>query len=148
MINKILGSYDCAVKLSLAWIAPLVLLIMRIVPAVAFFKSGQTKIANWDTTLYLFEEEYQVPFIPFEWAAYLGTSIELLLPPLLVLGLLTRGTSLVLFLFNIVAVISYPVRWANGFYDHQLWGTMLLVVVLWGPGRLSLDYYLRSYTRR
>ena len=89
-----------------------------------------------------------MPFIPFEWAAYLGTSIELLLPPLLVLGLLTRGTSLVLFLFNIVAVISYPVLWANGFYDHQLWGTMLLVVVLWGPGRLSLDYYLRSYTRR
>jgi len=148
MISKILASYDCAVGLMLKWIAPIALLLMRIVPALAFFKSGQTKIANWDTTLYLFEDEYQVPFLPFELAAYLGTAIELLLPPLLVLGLLGRTTSLVLFFFNIIAVISYPVIWANGFYDHQVWGTMLLVGVIWGPGRLSIDYYLRAHFAR
>lgn len=148
MIDKILSRYDSAVQLSLTWIAPIVLLLMRVVPALAFFKSGQTKIANWDTTLYLFEDEYQVPFLPFEVAAYLGTAAELLLPPLLVLGLFTRLTALSLFLFNIVAVISYPVIWGNGFYDHQLWGAMLLVGVLWGPGRLSVDHYLRVHFNR
>jgi len=148
MIRKILASYDCAVSLLLNWVAPIVLLLMRIVPALAFFKSGQTKIANWDTTLYLFEDEYQVPLIHFELAAYLGTAAELLLPPLLVLGLLTRATSLALFLFNIIAVISYPVLWAGGFYDHQLWGAMLLVGVIWGPGRLSVDHYLRAHFSR
>ncbi|NQZ31946.1 MAG: DoxX family protein [Oceanospirillaceae bacterium] len=148
MIEKILTSYDCAVRLVLTWVAPLVLLLMRVVPAAAFFKSGQTKIANWDTTLYLFEDEYQVPFIPFELAAYMGTAAELILPPLLVLGIFTRLTSLSLFAFNIIAVISYPVIWGSGFYDHQLWGAMLLVGVIWGPGRLSIDHYLRAQFNR
>ena len=148
MIEKLLYRYDYAVNLSLKWLAPVVLLAVRIVPAMAFFKAGQLKFASWDTTLYMFEEEYQVPFLHFEVAAYLGTAAELLLPPLLLLGIFTRATSLALFLFNIVAVISYPVIWGNGFYDHQLWGMMLLVSVLWGPGKLSVDNYLRAYFSR
>jgi len=148
MIEKLLDRYDCAVNLSLKWLAPVVLFAVRIVPAMAFFKAGQLKFASWDSTLYLFEEEYQVPFLHYEVAAYLGTAVELLLPPLLLLGVLTRATALGLFLFNIVAVISYPVIWGNGFYDHQLWGMMLLVSVLWGPGKLSVDNYLRAYFSR
>ncbi|EPJ43613.1 MAG: hypothetical protein OFPI_42280 [Osedax symbiont Rs2] len=148
MIEKLLNRYDCAVSLSLKWLVPIVLFAVRIVPAMAFFKAGQLKFASWDSTLYLFEEEYQVPFLHFEVAAYLGTAVELLLPPLLLLGIFTRATSLALFLFNIVAVISYPVIWGNGFYDHQLWGMMLLVSVLWGPGKLSVDTYLRGYFSR
>lgn len=144
MINKVLASYDCAVKLLLTWIAPVVLLVARIVPAMAFFKAGQVKIASWDSTLYLFEEEYQVPFLPFEMAAYLGTAAELILPPLLALGLLCRPVSLALFFFNIIAVVSYPAIWGGGFYDHQLWGMMLLVTVIWGPGKLSIDHFLRQ----
>ena len=148
MIEKLLNRYDYAVNVSLKWLVPIVLFAVRIVPAMAFFKAGQLKFASWDSTLYLFEEEYQVPFLHFEVAAYLGTAVELLLPPLLLLGVFTRATSLALFLFNIVAVISYPVIWGNGFYDHQLWGMMLLVSVLWGPGKLSVDHYLRAYCAR
>jgi putative oxidoreductase len=144
MIKNLLGTYDCAVNLILTWIAPIVLLLVRIIPAIAFFKAGLTKIQSWDSTLYLFEEEYQVPFLPFELAAYLGTAAELILPPILLLGLLTRLSGGALFLFNIVAVISYPTIWAGGFYDHQLWGMMLLVSVIWGPGKLSIDHFLRA----
>jgi putative oxidoreductase len=144
MIKKLLGTYDCAVNLMLTWIAPIVLLLVRIVPAIAFFKAGLTKIQSWDSTLYLFEEEYQVPFLPFELAAYLGTAAELILPPILLLGLLTRLSGGALFLFNIVAVVSYPTIWAGGFFDHQLWGMMLLVSVIWGPGKLSIDHLLRA----
>jgi len=145
MIGKVLSMYDCAVALTAKWVEPLVLLLVRVIPAMAFFKAGQNKIANWDSTLYLFEEEYQVPFLPFELAAYLGTAAELILPPLILLGLFTRVTGLALFVFNIIAVISYPVIWGGGFYDHQLWGMMLLVSVMWGPGRLSVDHYLRAH---
>ncbi|MEH6444175.1 MAG: DoxX family protein [Oceanospirillaceae bacterium] len=145
MIKKVLGSYDCAVSLLFKWLAPAVLLLVRFVPALAFFKAGQTKIASWDSTLYLFEEEYQVPFLPFEVAAYLGTAAELILPPLLLLGIFTRATAGALFLFNIVAVVSYPAIWGGGFYDHQLWGMMMLVSFIWGPGKLSVDHYLRNF---
>ncbi|MGB1239461.1 MAG: DoxX family protein [Pseudomonadales bacterium] len=144
MINKVLASYDCAVKLLLNYLSPLALLAFRLVPALAFFKAGQVKIASWDSTLYLFEEEYQVPIIPWEMAAYLGTAAELILPPLLALGLLCRPVAFALFAFNIVAVISYPTIWGGGFYDHQLWGAMLLAVVIWGPGKLSIDNFLRK----
>lgn len=53
---------------------PLVLLFVRIWAAKAFLQSGLVKIQSWDSTLYLFEEEYQVPLLPWEMAAYLGTA--------------------------------------------------------------------------
>lgn len=94
--------------------------------------------------MYLFELEYQVPILPWELAAYLGTAAELTLPIFVALGLLSRPMALALFIFNIVAVISYPVLWEQGFYDHQLWGLMLLLVVVWGAGPISLDKVLRQ----
>ena len=123
---------------------PLVLLFVRIWAAKAFLQSGLVKIQSWDSTLYLFEEEYQVPLLPWEMAAYLGTAAELILPPLLILGLMSRGVASVLFVFNIIAVISYPVLWAQGFYDHQLWGLMFLMTAIFGPGALSVDHLLKK----
>jgi putative oxidoreductase len=58
---------------------------------------------------------------------------------LLVLGLGTRFAAFVLFVFNIIAVISYPDLGAAGVKDHQLWGLLLLVTLMHGPGALSLD---------
>lgn len=123
---------------------PLVLLFVRIWAAKAFLQSGLVKIQSWDSTLYLFEEEYQVPLLPWEMAAYLGTAAELILPPLLILGLMSRGVASVLFVFNIIAVISYPVLWGQGFYDHQLWGLMFLMTAIFGPGALSVDHLLKK----
>lgn len=122
---------------------PLLLLLCRWVAAWAFFQAGQVKIANWNSTLFLFEYEYQVPLLPFELAAYLAAGVELLLPPLLALGLLSRPVALLLFIFNAMAVISYPTLWENGFLDHQLWGLMLLTVFILGPGPLSADNLIK-----
>lgn len=83
-----------------------------------------------------------MPLLPWLWAAYLGTATELLLPLFLLAGLFTRPAALLLFGFNIMAVISYPTLWAGGFYDHQLWGWMLLTLTIWGGGVLSLDHWL------
>jgi putative oxidoreductase len=122
---------------------PALLLFTRLWVAWVFFNAGLVKIATWDSTLYLFEFEYQVPLIPWQLAAYLATATELILPGLLALGVITRPVSAILFVFNIIAVVSYPTLWAGGFYDHQLWGLMLLVNTVWGAGGLSVDKYLK-----
>lgn len=110
--------------------------------AYAFWVSGLTKIQSWDSTLYLFENEYSVPVLPPETAAYLGTAVELGFPVLLALGLCARFAALALFLFNIVAVVSYPDLGPAGVEQHKVWGIMLLVCLLHGPGRLSFDYWI------
>ncbi|MFG0833791.1 DoxX family protein [Aeromonas bivalvium] len=120
-------------------LAGAVLLLARLWVAVIFLRAGWLKFTAWDSTLYLFEFEYQVPLLPWLWAAYLGTATELLLPLFLLAGLFTRPAALLLFGFNAMAVISYPTLWAGGFYDHQLWGWMLLTLVVWGAGPLALD---------
>ena len=115
------------------------LLILRLWLGWIFISAGLTKFNYWDSTLFLFEYEYQVPLIPWQLAAYVGTAAEVILPTFVVIGLFTRPMALALFGFNIVAVISYPSIWENGFLDHQLWGLMILVVLLYGAGRWSLD---------
>ena len=122
---------------------PLTLLAFRIYVAWMFFESGLVKIQSWSSTVSLFETEYQVPILSPEWAAYLATGAELILPVLLVFGCLTRPAALGLFVLNIVAVIAYPYLWtvagAGGFWQHVTWGTMLWVVFVFGPGRFALD---------
>ena len=128
----------------LAFLTPVGDLILRCWVAYAFWVSGLTKIQNWDSTLYLFNDEYSVPLLSPEIAAYLGTATELGFPVLLAFGLLGRFAALSLFLFNIVAVLSYPDLGAAGIEQHQVWGIMLLVCFLHGPGKLSLDYLFKK----
>ena len=127
----------------LEWLQPAFVLAVRLYVASVFFKSGLTKIASWDTTIALFENEYAVPLLPPEIAAYLGTATELVIPVLLVLGLFTRPAALVLFVFNIIAVISYPDLSEGGLKDHVYWGLLLLVTLFHGPGKLSIDHLIR-----
>ena len=132
-----------AVARGLDFLSPLVDLALRLWVANVFFKSGLTKIASMDSTIMLFTYEYQVPLLSPAIAAYLGTFAELMLPVLLVIGLGGRFAAAALFIFNIVAVISYPELNAAGVEQHQVWGLMLLVTLLHGPGKLSLDHFLR-----
>ncbi|SKA49439.1 DoxX family protein [Enterovibrio nigricans] len=140
VINKLDELFEAALKP----LTPVLLLVCRLWVAWVFFNAGQTKIASWDSTLFLFEYEYQVPVLPWELAAYLGTATELIVPVFLVLGLLTRPAAFVLFFFNIIAVVSYPALWEKGFFDHQMWGVMLLITVLFGPGLLAVDNWLKK----
>jgi putative oxidoreductase len=130
---------------ALEWLQPVFVLGVRLYVANVFFKSGLTKIASMDTTIQLFTYEYQVPLLSPELAAYLGTGAELVLPVLLALGLGGRFAAAALFVFNIVAVISYPDLNPVGFMQHQFWGTLLLIPLLYGPGKLSLDWILRRH---
>jgi putative oxidoreductase len=128
------------------FIAPIGDLVIRLWVANVFFKSGLTKLDNWDGTLYLFANEYHVPLLPPMLAAWSGTFTELVFPVFLALGLGTRFAALVLFGFNMLAVVSYPFLWTEegqvGFNNHVLWGLLLLVPLVHGAGKLSLDYWL------
>lgn len=119
-------------------------LLLRYWLAHAFWVSAQLKLQNWDSTLYLFEYEYAVPLLSTDIAAVLATTVELVGPALLVIGLHARGAAMLLFLFNSVAVISYPDLNAAGIEQHKLWGVLLLVVFLHGPGRWSLDALIKQ----
>jgi len=125
------------------YLAPLLDLAVRLWLARVFFMSGLTKIQSWDSTLSLFENEYAVPFLPPELAAYMGTFTELFFPVLLVLGLGTRFAAGVLFVFNIIAVVSYPDLGEVGLKDHQYWALLLLIPLLHGPGKIAIDHFIR-----
>ena len=129
---------------SLNALAPFLDLGIRLWIANIFWKSGLTKIQSWDSTVALFTHEYQVPLLSPTMAAAMGTAVELVFPVLLVLGLAGRLSAGVLFVFNMIAVISYPDLNEIGIKDHVYWGILLLVTLLHGPGRLSIDYYLRK----
>lgn len=130
---------------TLDFLAPVSDLLIRLWVANVFFKSGLTKIQSMENTIFLFTYEYSVPLLSAETAAYLGTFIELTFPVLLALGLAGRFSAFVLFAFNIMAVISYPGLSAVGLRDHQLWGVMLLVPLLHGPGKLSVDFLICKF---
>lgn len=141
MKNKLVSLYAAFLRL-LDFLSPVANLAIRLYVANVFWLSGLTKIASWDSTLALFENEYAVPLLPPEIAAYMGTGVELGMPVFLALGLGTRFSGIILFVFNIVAVISYPDLGEVGLKDHVHWGLLLLVPVFFGAGRLSADHWL------
>jgi putative oxidoreductase len=119
---------------------------IRLYMADVFFRSGLVKVRNWDGTMYLFENEYRVPLLPPELAAWLGTFGELFFPPLLALGLATRFAALSLLAVNVVAVVSFWHVLAENEaarMSHVYWGLLLLVPLCYGPGKLSIDHLLR-----
>ena len=128
MIDNLQSLFALGIRLFLAW---------------AFIASALTKVRDWNITLALFENEYHVPLLSPAAAAFLGTSAELGLPLLLLVGFGTRAAALALFLFNVVAVVSYPDLSDAGFKDHVLWGALMLVLAVYGPGRISLDRFFR-----
>ena len=123
----------------------LLALPLRLAVATVFWNSGTTKLANWDATLQLFEDEYKVPLLPPDIAAHLGAAIELSTPVLLVIGLLTRPAALVLLgMTTVIEVFVYPQAWPT----HIQWAAMLLVLLCRGPGNLSIDYLLQRWFQR
>ena len=128
----------------LEFVGPVSLLGIRLYLANIFWQSGVNKFQTWESTLFLFEYEYKVPLLSPKVAAYLGTGAELFFPVLLAIGLGGRFAAISLFIFNIIAVISYPTLNEAGVAQHQLWGLMLLIPVCYGPGKISIDHFIRK----
>lgn len=135
------------------WKYSILAFIARFSVAGVFWKSGQTKITGFeldiinqhfslakisisDSALELFKEEYQLPLIPYEFAAYSASIAEHVLPALLLLGIASRLSAFGLLLMTLVIqVFVYP----SAYTIHGLWATCLLLIVFYGPGKFSLD---------
>lgn len=131
-------------------IAPLADLLLRLYIAKIFFMSGLTKIADWETTVMLFIDEYHVPLLTPQLAAIGGTVGELVLPVLLVIGLFTRLSALGLFALNLVAVAAYYHVLKDiptALQDHLEWGLILLLLLAVPLQRWALDRLLFRQTQ-
>ena len=122
---------------------PLGLLALRLYVSSVFFRAGVIKVSDWSATLALFHDEYKVPLLPPDLAACVGAFGELAFPVLITLGLVGRFGAAGLFVVNAMAVISYPQLWGfdcpAAIHMHFVWGGILAALVLFGPGKLSLD---------
>ncbi|MBI1285413.1 MAG: DoxX family membrane protein [Thiobacillus sp.] len=117
----------------------LLALPLRFAAATVFWRSGQGKLANWDTTLYLFQEEYKVPLLPPDFAAHMAAAVELTTPVLLVCGLASRLSAAVLLgMTAVIQIFVYPMSWPT----HIQWAAILLIILCRGPGMLSVDHFL------
>jgi putative oxidoreductase len=111
------------------------------------------RLLDWlQAPLALFADEYHVPVLSPHAAAFVGTAGELLFPLLLFAGFASRLGALGFFAVNALAVISYRhVLFEEGFEaalaQHVLWGSIVLYLVVHGPGALSLDALLRRRPR-
>jgi putative oxidoreductase len=134
----------------------LIALLARFSIAAVFWKSGQTKIEGlaidivsgefslgWpklaDSAVYLFQEEYRVPFVSPEIAAVAAAWAEHLFPVLILAGLATRFSALALLgMTAVIQVFVYP----DAYPTHGVWAAVLLYLIARGPGRVSLDHWI------
>ncbi len=134
------------------WGSAALLAFMRCYVAWQFLKSGWIKVQNWPSTIDLFHNEYHVPLLPPDIAAYMGAGGELAFSCLVMMGLFSRPAAFGLFLVNAMAVISYPQLWEfecpAAINDHFYWGVFLLVVMIFGAGRFSLDGLLKRLIKK
>ena len=123
---------------------PAAALAARLYIAQVFFLSGLTKLRDWGTTVALFTDEYKVPLLPPDIAAFMGTAGELVLPVLLVLGLAGRFAALGLFVVNAVAVVALADIAPAALQQHVFWGSLLAGLAIFGVGPWSLDRWLTA----
>lgn len=139
MIQTIRGFFD---KMSnLVDAQDIVMLWLRLWVATIFYKSGRTKVDEGylelsETTVFLFEEEYQVPFLSPETAGQLAIYGETFLPLLLIFGLASRFAAAGLLVMTAVIQYVYPNLWA----DHIVWAAALVGILMVGPGKIALDH--------
>lgn len=166
----ITNRYAAFVRLCEAISFSLVLLIARFAGAIDFWRSGQKKINGegigldfWngaeaayrfkfnvfditDRTYTLFGRNYGIPepFVPTMTQA--ATIMEFLLPLLLVIGFASRFAALgLLGMTAFIQFYVFPEHLLSpdgSWIKHLLWLSPLLLILVKGPGKFSLDHML------
>ena len=141
-----------------AWVG---LLPIRLLMAYEFGRAGMMKLNgnNWFANV---QENFPFPFnvVPVEISWFLATWAEILGAVGLLLGLFTRFWAFSLIILTIVAIsgVHWPDDWSSlaelwkgysvsnkGFGNFRiplLFLVMLIPLVLFGPGKLSIDHAL------
>jgi len=113
--------------------------LFRLAIASVFLVAGLLKLASWESTIALFQDEYKVPVLAPAVAAVMATTFELGCSSLLIVGLATRLATLPL-LGQILTIqlLVYPQAW----HEHLVWGSILLFLLTRGAGAFSMDHLL------
>jgi len=124
------------------------LLVVRVALAGIFWRSGRTKVEEGtvlsisDNAVFLFEYEYTGLPLPPDIAAPMATYAEHLFPILLVIGLFTRFSALMLLAMTmVIQLFVYPEAWWS---THIVWAALAGILIMRGGGMLSLDHQLAT----
>jgi putative oxidoreductase len=102
-------------------------LLFRLASASVFLPAGLLKLASWQSTIALFQEEYKVPLLS-----------------LLIAGLATRLATLPLLgQIATIQLFVYPQAW----HEYLVWGSILLFLLTQGGGTISADLLLSRWFR-
>lgn len=120
-------------------------LAFRLAVASVFLKAGLNKLASWEITVQLFQDEYKVPVLPPEIAAAMATTFEIGCSALLIAGLATRLATLPLLgMICVIQLFVYPSAYA----EHLTWASILAFLLTRGAGPISLDRLLGLESRQ
>ena len=119
-------------------------LVGRIFLSAIFLLAGVGKIFNYESTIE-YMESFNVP-------GYLITPaiiIEILFPILIIIGYRTKLSAIILSLFAILLAIIFHNDFSNqmqlmSFLKNFAIAGGFIVIFVYGPGRFSLDYKLKS----
>ena len=136
--------FDRAITLLNAIPYSVIALIARAATFSIFFRAGTQKLSDWNSTLLLFQNEYRVPVLPPEIAAYMAASMELGGSILVLVGLATRlGVLALLGMVLVIQTFVYPEAWP----DHIQWLAFMFLLLARGPGGFSLDALVSRWHR-
>lgn len=142
-IDKVIKSYHLTFDVFSKYSEPLFALVLRYAVFTQFFWAGWLKVTDimngqWSRVVFLFRYEYKVPLLPPEIAAGLATFNEVVFPILILVGLATRFSSLIMFFTALMIELTYQTH-----LQHLWWMTMTAYLVIRGAGVLSPDYLIR-----
>lgn len=127
--------------------------------AAVFWQSGQTKVEGFaidivhgtftlgmprlsDSAIALFRDEYRLPMVPPEIAAHMAAFSEHFFSALILIGFATRFSSIALLVMTLtIEIFVYP----DAYPTHGVWATVLLFLMVKGPGRISIDYWISKH---
>jgi len=118
--------------------------IGRLLLSALFLVEGFGKISiQQDVIMYM--EDYGVPGILFAPA----TVLEILFPLLLIVGYKTKWAASIMALFTFAVAIIFHTNFSEGmqmifFLKDLAIAGGFMIILAYGPGKFSLDYYFKS----
>jgi putative oxidoreductase len=119
--------------------------IGRLAIGLTFWYMARALVTGWNVfsvngrTLDMFRGSYRLPYVMPEIAALVWQVSEHVFAALLILGLATRFAGLgLLILVILLQAFIHP----DAYVLHGTWAAVLLMLIKYGPGPLSLDYLI------
>ena len=118
--------------------------IGRLLLSILFLIEGLGKISMQENVI-MYMEDYGVPGILFVPA----TALEILFPLILIVGYKTKWAASVMMLFTFTVAIIFHTDFSEGmqmifFLKDLAIAGGFMIIVAYGPGKISLDHYFKS----